>query len=81
MAAGVAEAEKLMAAMPVVAPTLDSLEAVVRIAENRVRRAAIKRAAADAEEADALRDLHAARKARADWIAGSAARDDQMLML
>lgn len=81
MGPGVAEAEKLMAAMPVVAPTLESLETVVSIAERRVRRAAAKRAAAADEEAEALRDLHAARQARADWIAGSAARDDQMMML
>lgn len=59
--------------------SLEQHEELVRLAEQRVRRAVKKREIADAEETAAIRDLNAATKARADWIANNP--DPQLMML
>lgn len=58
---------------------LAALEELVRLAERRVRRASMKRAAAIDEETEAVRALNDARIARADWIANCP--DEQLIML
>lgn len=59
-------------------PTLDAHEELVRLAERRVRRAAERRQAIDAEHAEAEQALIEARSDRAEWIASNP--DPQIMM-
>lgn len=59
--------------------TLEAHEQVVRLAERRVRRASMKRAAAVIEETQALQALQDACTERADWIARAAGEEPVML--
>lgn len=59
--------------------SLEQHEELVRLAEQRLRRAVKKREISDAEETAAIQALDAATKARADWIASCPT--EQLIML
>ncbi|MFC0204710.1 hypothetical protein [Novosphingobium soli] len=64
--------------MPPTKPSLERLEEIVRLCEQRDRRADVKVAAAAAEKASAKAALIRAREARDHWIANN--DDPQMIM-
>jgi squalene cyclase len=59
-------------------PSLDAHEELVRLIERRVKRAGHRRAAAEAEEAEALQALTEARNDRSEWIRANP--DPQIMM-
>lgn len=59
-------------------PTLDAHEELVRLAERRVRRAAERLRAIEAEHTEAVQALDAARMERAEWITSNP--DPQIMM-